>query len=307
MTVAAATTTTEVVNAGTGAAVTPPPGAGANGGTQGAGGQAGGNSGAANPPPASAGNDWTTGLPDETKSYITSKGFKDVGAVVDSYRNFEKLQGVPAENILKLPKDASDTEGWNNVFNKLGRPSKPEEYNIPMPEKGGDENFAKFARGIFHEAGLTKGQGEKVVGKWNEYVAGMIKQAHEGTTARVALEEKALKTEWGQAWEQNVKIGENASIKFGLSPQQLTAIEQAVGFSATMKLFHNIGTKLGEDKFVTGGGGKVFTGTRTPSQAQARIAELRQDADYTKRYLAGGAMETTEMSSLHAEAYPENA
>lgn len=257
------------------------------------------------PAPAPVATDWTSGLADETKLYVQQKGFKDIGAVVDSYRNFEKLQGVPAENVLKLPTRPDDIEGWNNVYNRLGRPAKPEEYGITVPEKGGDPEFAKFAAGVFHEAGISKSQGEKIVNKWNERAQNQLKATEEARTAALAKEDKALRVEWGQAWEQNVKIGEKAANTFGLDDKQLTAIEQALGFSATMKLFHNIGAKLGEDKFVVADGNRGFGGVLTPAQARGRIQQLRQDPDFTKRYLAGESAAKEQMSSLHQQAYPE--
>lgn len=257
------------------------------------------------PAPAPAATDWTASLPDETKAYVASKGFKDVTSVVDSYRNFEKLQGVPAENVLKLPTRPDDVEGWNNIYNRLGRPSKPEEYGLTAPEKGGDPEFAKFASGIFHEAGLSKVQGEKIVAKWNDYVKGQLATIETNKTAAIAKEDAALKTEWGQAWEQNVKIGEQAYKTFGLTDKQVNAIEHVLGFANTMKLFHQIGSRLGEDKFVTSTGTTGFQGVMTPAQARGTIAQRKADPDFTKRYLNGGAAEKAEMEKLYAAAYPD--
>ena len=69
--------------------------------------------------------DWTAGLPEEMKGYVQNKGFKDPSAVVESYRNFEKLMGVPQDRMIKLPEKAEDKAAWDSIYNRLGRPEKP--------------------------------------------------------------------------------------------------------------------------------------------------------------------------------------
>ena len=60
---------------------------------------------------APASTDWTSGLTDEMRGYVQNKGFKAPQDVVESYRNFEKLHGVPQDRILKLPENLDTQRG----------------------------------------------------------------------------------------------------------------------------------------------------------------------------------------------------
>jgi hypothetical protein len=249
---------------------------------------------------------WTAGLNDDLKGWATTKGFdkQDAGAVLDSYRNLEKLTGAPLESIVKLPK-ADDAAGWNAVFDKLGRPAKADDYAVTVPT-GGDEKFAGWAKGVFHELGLTKGQGEKLAAKWNEHVGGLVKT--QGETAAAAAQEAmaALDKEWGAAKEQNLKIVDTAAERLGMTNEHLAGLRQAMGGAAAAKFLHSLAVKLGEDKFVGGeGGGTGGFGVMTPAAAQAQIAEVRRDQEFIKKYTAGDFEAKKRMAHLHAMAYPD--
>jgi len=72
-----------------------------------------------------------------------------------------------------------------------------------------------------------------------------------------------------------------------------------------MQLFHTLGSKLGEDGFVSGNqNNSAFSGAMTPAQAQSKINMLRGDPDFVRRYTEGGAKEREEMNRLHEFAHP---
>lgn len=71
-----------------------------------------------------------------------------------------------------------------------------------------------------------------------------------------------------------------------------------------MTMLHDIGSRLGEDKLVTGTADTGF-GVMTPAQAQGKIAQLRGDADFVRRYTSGDVKAREEMERLHRFAYPE--
>lgn len=249
-------------------------------------------------------SEWMSGFDDDLKGYVQNKGFKDPAMVLDSYRNLEKLVGAPKDRLVKLPEKADDQAGWNEVFMKLGRPGTAKDYKIPMPEKGGDEAFANSAKEMFYEAGLSQSQAEKVATKWNAYVAGTEQERFQAQQVKNQGEETTLKKEWGAAFDQNVNIGKKAAATFGLDGATIDKLESVLGFSGTVKLMHNIGSKLGEDGFVTGGRAN-FGGALTPEQAKNKIYQLRSDGDFVKRYAQGDKAALDEMTKLHGFAYPD--
>lgn len=266
-------------------------------GGQGGGGAAGGAAGGT--PPAF---DWNTGLTDEaTKSWVTTKGYKDPAALAFAAMNQEKLLGVPADKIIKLPTD-DKPESWKPVWSRLGVPETADGYKLPVPE-GDKGEFAKQAAAWFHEANIPAAAAAKLAEKWNAFTADQAKAASDAAIAKGAEQHEALKKEWGAAYEQNLGIAKKAAAAFGWDQAKIDALQSALGYDGVMKFAHEIGTKVGEDGFVSGGGANPG-GVMTPAQAQSEIALLRKDADFTARLLKGDAEAKRKWDGLHKMAYP---
>lgn len=245
---------------------------------------------------------WYSGFSDETlRGYIETKGFKDPSALAESYRNLEKLRGVPENELVRIPKEG-DTEAWNAYYARMGRPENADGYSLPIPE-GGDDTFAKQAAQWMHEAGLTPAQAQILAGKNNEFIAAQMKAHQDQQAVESDRQMSELKTEWGQAYEQNTEIARRAASQFGLTEEMLSGIEDAIGTKQLMVLFNNIGQGLGEHKaHGIGSGDNSFK--LSPAAAQERIKQLGGDPDWSKKYLAGGANEKAEMERLQQMAYP---
>lgn len=252
-----------------------------------------------------AATDWTSGLNDDLKGYVQTKGFKDTTAVLDSYRNLEKLMGAPKERLVRLPEKDDDAEGWSQVFERLGRPKEAKEYGIKAPAELGDAKFIETMQAAFHEAGLSKRQAEQIVGKWNEHMTGTITSNKEMYQAKLAEQEQTLKKEWGMAYEQNVKAGQRAAQMFGIDGATIDKLEETMGFAGVMKLMHQIGSKIGEDSFVSADGKESsFSGSLTPEAARHRIDALKKDPDFAKKIADNNAEARAEWDRLHKFAYP---
>lgn len=286
--------------------------AGANGGPQTGGQQQSGNnaSGAAGAASGTGAFDWSGhGLDADTSSYVTAKGWKGPGDVVASYRGIEKLMGVPADQVIKLPQGTDITpEQWNtNVYDRLGRPKEVAEYKphewVPQ---GGDAKFAEAAAGWFHEQGLNPRQAKALATKWNEYSAGMQKTVNDGRATKDAAEVAALKSEWGNNFDGNSQLVDKAAEQFGMNPAQIGALKEAMGPAAAMKFLHNIGAKMGtSDSFVrSDASNPSFYGGMSPDQAKQEIATLKADKGFMQKYTHGDADAKKRFTELHQRAYP---
>lgn len=246
-------------------------------------------------------SDWSKDLDSEMRGYVQAKGFKDVPGILDSYRNLEKFHGVPQERLLKLPERADDQAGWDATWSKLGKPATPNDYKLP---KGDNPQFTEAVAGMFHEAGLTQSQAEKLSGKWDGYVSAQKQLAAQEQQAVAKQEEVSLKKEWGKAFDQNISIARKAAAQFGIDGPTIDKLEGVMGFAGIMKFLSNVGSKVGEDGFVVGAS-KVGGGAMTPQAAQDRMAHLKGNPDFVKRYLAKQEPEFSEMGRLHSFAYPD--
>jgi hypothetical protein len=207
---------------------------------------------------------------------------------------------VPKEKLIRLP-DKDDAPEWQDVFNRLGRPEKAEGYTIEVPKEHGDEEFAKWARGMFHELGFSKRQGDKLSAEWNKRAA-ESKQAQEQIEVDKSHQQfSALKQEWGAGFDAKVRAKNEFVGLAGITPEQHQQLEAALGVDGFAKIMDGIitkfGVKLGEHQFHGGGGGNNF-GSMTPEGARAKKELLLSDPAYTKRYLDNGASERAEIAKL---------
>ena len=248
---------------------------------------------------------WKVGLSDELKGFVETKGFKDPAALATSYQNLEVLLGAPKERLLKLPEDMADATAMGEVFSKLGRPEQPDGYKFEVPE-GQSKEFSEWGQKTFHELGLTKSQGDTLAAKWNEYVGELTETQTTEMTRKSEVDTQALKKEWGVAYEAEINKAKQAVREFDLKAETIDKLENAMGHAGVMKFLNQVGAKLGEATFASGGPGRGgFDVVMTPAAAMARIKSLKSDADFAGKFTAGGVSERAEMESLHKMAYPE--
>lgn len=247
-------------------------------------------------------SEWTAGLNEDVLGYVNNKGWKTPADVVDGYRNLEKLRGVPADRLLKLPDfNTADKVELDQYYSKLGRPMDASKYQLDMPE-GSDEGFANWAKSSFYDEGLSDKQAMGLSKRWNEYVAQTQQQQQEQMAAASRQQDANLRSEWGQAYEQEIGVAKHAAKALGMSAEMIDKLQNSLGYDGVMKLMNNIGKRIGEDKFASGeasGGGAM-----TPAGAKARIQQLQQDREWTNKYLAGNVQARAEMERLMQFAYP---
>ena len=245
------------------------------------------------------GTDWTAALPEDARGFVRNKGWDAPADVLESYRHLERLVG--AERIA-LPRDENDQANWDRVWTKLGRPARPEDYRLPMPQTGGDKTFAKAFAARAHELGLSTKQARGLVDWWNSSAAGSVERIERQKRASEAAEIDALRDELGTAFDGQAAAARRAAELFGFDAGTLTKIEGAIGTAAMIRRFMAIGRALGEDR-IEGGADSGFG--PSADAARARIESLKADPAWTKRYLGGDEAAKAEFQRLMRAAYPE--
>lgn len=250
--------------------------------------------------PAATGGAWYDSIQDaDLRGYVQNKGWGDPVELANGYRNLEKLLGTEK---VPLPKGADDAEGWSRVYDALGRPKDASGYKIAVPE-GGDPEFAKAAADLFHKSGLSAQQAEAVTGWYNSQVQAQMEAQATARSQAAEQQLHALRQEWGSAWDENVNLGQRAAKQFGLNGEQLAAIEAGLGTGELLKFMARIGRGLTEHSFESGRTTNGFG--MTPEAAQARIAALRSDRDWSAKYLSGNADARAELEKLMTVAFPD--
>lgn len=257
---------------------------------------------------AAEGETWYSGFDTDTVGWLENRGLTKLDTnealanAVKGFRNAEKYVGVPHEQLVRIPDmEKGDPVEMNQFFDKLGRPSDPKDYELSVPEGQGTE-FADWAKGMFHEVGLSAAQGKQLVDRWNAYQAEAGEQSTQQYQESVTADDNALKSEWGQAYDLEMDAAKAGAKALGLQPAEIDALEKILGYGNLMKRMAVVGKKVGEDSFVSGSGNN--DGPMTPQAAQAQIALLRADTEWTTKYLNGNVQCKAEMERLHKLAYP---
>lgn len=253
---------------------------------------------AATPPEAK----WYSGIEDaDTRGYAELKGWKDPGEAIKSYRNLEKLQGVPAERLAKIP-EANDVEGWKAFNQKFGwaPPETADKYELPVPE-GMKSDYADKMKGVFHELGMPADKAKALVEKSNAILAELGQVDEEALKTSNANDLSKLKAEWGGNFDELHQLADRARQEIlpasGLTSEQLDLMEDLMGPAAMIRLFAAFGQKGGEAKF-TAGGRDTSVGPMTPEAARARVQQLGQDREWFGRFEKGGVPERQEWQRL---------
>lgn len=220
---------------------------------------------------------WYGEVPPEVKTWVDGKQYASPQAALEAHMNAEKLLGVPADQIVRLPK-ADDAAAWEGVWSKLGRPEKAEDYGLPVPE-GDDGEFAKVASAVFHKAGVPKGMAAQIATAINEHVAGAMKARADAMQAQASQALDALKQEWGADFPKREELARRAfreyGQKAGLEEGDVTALESAIGTSKMLRLFTALGESMSEHAFAGGESGSQSFSV-SPASARAKVDEARQ-------------------------------
>lgn len=249
--------------------------------------------------PAS-GSVWSASFDEDTKAYVSNKGWKEPTDMLNSYRNLERFAGG-AKDLVELPSADATPEALESFYNRLGRPEDPEKYGLDLPQ-GGNPELLNWFKATAHKNGLTAKQAQSLFTEWNGMAGGMQEKIQAQQQQESAQAITALKGEWGQQYDSMIDMGKRAVAALGYDAGRLTAIEDKLGTGEMLKLFATIGSKMGEDKFVEGGRDASGFGV-TPESARQQIGDLKTDKEFMGQYLSGNKDAVAKMRRLMEAAH----
>lgn len=247
---------------------------------------------------------WHSSLDQETLGWAQNRGLDKLDqagallATIKQARELEKLRGAPADRLIQLPADPSLAGSMDPVYARLGRPATADGYKLEMAVEDAAEADAvvKALAPSLHAAGLSQSQFNAVFKAVSEYAAKLSQESASATEAQAAANMAKLKQEWGSDFDANLVIAKRTAQKLGVDAETVDALEAALGSNTgVVKLFARIGAGSAEAAFV---GGQAPLGVGTAAGAEARIAELRKDPEFSRRYLAGDAEAVRTMKNL---------
>lgn len=213
------------------------------------------------------GKTWAAGLQvEENRALVEAKQWASPDDAIKSYRELE----THASKALRLPGENATADDWNAFYSKLGRPEKPEGYELklnaetvpadfPYDEKGAIE-FRNWA----HEAGLTPQQAQKLHDRFVGTQAGNLAAAKEAALAKEAKAHRDIVGEWGDPdtslYKQNIELAGRAIQQLGLKEALVEggviSGDGAIRNAAIAKAMAKVGKELyAEDTLATNANG----------------------------------------------------
>jgi hypothetical protein len=274
--------------------------------TGGAGGGTAGTAAAA-PPPAFA-----ESLPEDIRGEAVFKDIKDLGALAKGYVHAQRLIGADPSTVLRLPGADADQAAWDGVYAKLGRPEAADKYafsDVKLPEGlAVDDGLKTGFQKVAHQAGLNMKQADALYQWWNAIQAERFTAAGAQTVQQQTAAIDGLRKEWGQAFDQNVALAQQAVAHYGGDKLRSELEGTGLGNNPELaRIFAKLGRNLQEDGLIGKGG--TGGGVNSPGEAQQQISALQQDQAFMKSYLSKHDPEhkvaVEKMETLYNQAYPQ--
>jgi hypothetical protein len=252
---------------------------------------------------------WTDGLNETSQGFVQNKGWDSAEQMLDSYQNLEKSMGAPADRVLNLPSE-ENPEGWNEVYDRLGRPEDAASYKLNDLSEGdvpdGGINLSQNLRDWAYQAGLSQDQAASIYDNYSSRIADIGREMEQQKIEKATADEQDLRREWGEAWDENISVGRRFIQRFEIDKPTLAKLEDSLGFSGLLKLSAEIGRGLGEhsDGGANANANAAMFGM-TPATAQAKINDLTLDKDFMSKYMEGNKEAIDRMTRLHSVAHPD--
>ena len=261
-------------------------------------------------PPLTLDN-WRDSLDEDLQTSPSLADIKDVPSLAKSYVHAQKLIG--RDKVTIPPQDAPAEERLQ-VMDKLGRPDAPDKYSLSLADdvpEGVKSHMVQtgteaWFRQVVHDAGLLPWQAENLWKAWGALQSEIHNQASSSQQEAMAGMEKAIKTEWGNAYDEKVKLAQATFAKFGDENSAQFLEQTGLGnHPAMLKMFAKIGEAIGEDTLIDG----EPSVSVTPAEAKRQIAKIQGDREhpYHKAEHPQHGDAVKEMHRLYEAAYPETA
>lgn len=253
------------------------------------------------------------GFAPEIQGYVENKGWQDSPLkAITAYQHLEKFHGVPADQIIKLPKDFTNAEEMNPVYARLGRPDKPEGYKFSG--EGLDPESLKWFSEKAHKLGLNNAQYNSFVSEFDSEQKKNAEEYQKALAQEETIQMDALKKEWGAGFDERSEMARRGMRSFlpkgtdeKTAGELMTAMERSIGTANFLKLFANIGEKVNtEDKIHQGDSSRKFGYTKEQAldDVKTLMAEIKADPARLANFNKNVGPDVEKLARLNKLAYP---
>ena len=252
--------------------------------------------------------DWKASLPAEIRDEPSLAQIKDVASLAKSYVHAQRLIG--GEKIL-APKDSWGDKEWSAFWNRIGRPEKPEGYEIKRPDNLDstiqlDDGKINELKTLFHGIGLTNAQAGKLFGYFVHELNEDVKTRKASADKAMADAVRELRTEWGMDFDNNLQLAKGAVR--ALTDESFAQFLDSSGLGnhpQMAKLFLKLAKMTAEDRNRLGESSMTLSSS---ARAAAEIDSLVQNKEFMSDLMdarsTGHKLALQRWEKLHQMAYP---
>jgi len=156
-------------------------------------------------------SDWRSMLPEDLRDHSALTSINDVPNLAKSFVNAQSMIG---RDKIAIPSQHSSPEDWDQVYEKLGRPEGPDNYEMELPENS-NEDLVGWYRNTAHELGLNNAQAQMLANKYNEFASAQLEANTPDVVALQNEQAGILKKEYGAKFDENMSLGNSIVTEFG--------------------------------------------------------------------------------------------
>ena len=143
---------------------------------------------------------WKDSLPEDLKNEKALESIQDIPGLAKSFIHAQKMVGT---DKISIPNKHATDDDWNDVYSKLGRPSKPEDYQIQINSNSSvDTDALNGFKEAAHKYGLLPKQAEGIINFYDDMTQNYMRDLDAKAEQGRMHAEKSLKEEWGTAYDR---------------------------------------------------------------------------------------------------------
>lgn len=239
------------------------------------------------------------------RDWIKSKGFKEIDGIIKSYRETEKA--LKDSGRVKIPGEGASAEEVTLFRKAMGVPDDAKGYAPPpltdaegKPLLGQDGqpleiDHARFdaLAGYALEAGMPKAAFEAVMAKVAQLDLQQAAEAERDIQRRAEAHAK----KWGSELAEKTAAVGRALDALGLTREEGLAIRAVITPERALDIFAKLGSGIGEDTMLTGGGRQRFG--ISGAEAQKQLDQRRASKEWRDKAMIPGSAENAEYNRLN--------
>ena len=213
-------------------------------------------------------------IPEKYKDEKALANFTSMDDFVKSYLSAQRLVGA---NKVAIPNKMATDEDWEEVYSKLGRPAKPEDYKYSFSEEEINQDQLKNFNETAHRIGLLPKQAERIIKFYNEMNTQAEADNQKMFEAKQTEAMTDLKKEFGPTYTKRLDQAKKlATETLGNEMLNNTVLKDGTRLGDSVeviKAFSMLADKLSEDEIIKGEGSSY----QTASEIEKEISELTED------------------------------